>query len=254
MTEIEVHTQDPKKSPFDRLMLLDSDGEERWSARRLMKPLGYQDWGKFLGSIERAIATARNTGMDVDQAFRRLREKGQGRPKVDYQLTREAAYLVALNGDPRKPEISAAQRYFVNKAREAELSLANLPDDADARELELIDRYRRAALDRIEARRELAIVQPVAERHEFVMDVDGGYSLASVARQLGFGGMTRVFNQMLIDMGALYRLPRLQLTATQDWVDKGYMVIRNIHTPVITEQGYKYLESIDWDADEDYEG
>ena len=40
----------------------------------------------------------------------------------DYFLTRAASYLVAMNGEPTKPEVAAAQVYFAVKARQMEVS------------------------------------------------------------------------------------------------------------------------------------
>lgn len=110
-------------SPFDEGRTpCPQGGEDRWSARWLMGKMAYPTWQHFEPVIERAKQAAHNQGFNVHTLFTVKREKTGGRPQTDYDLTRFAAYLVAMNGDPRKPEVAAAQTYFAVKTREAETS------------------------------------------------------------------------------------------------------------------------------------
>lgn len=99
------------------------DGTEFWSARDLMPLLGYDQrngWQKFQNPLTRAMKSAEVQGTAVTSHFTRSDEKTAGRPRENFFLTRFAAYLVSMNGDPNKPEVAAAQSYFAVKTREAE--------------------------------------------------------------------------------------------------------------------------------------
>ena len=111
------------QSPFDSIKRAGKDGAEYWSARDLMPLMGYLNpnaWQPFHANvINRAIKAAENTGMTCN--FTHVSEKATGgRPRADYHLDRMAAYLVAMNGEPNKPEVAAAQAYFAAQTRVAE--------------------------------------------------------------------------------------------------------------------------------------
>jgi hypothetical protein len=114
-------------SPFDAIRETDADGTETWRARKLQTLMGYRRYENLAPAIERARAAARNQGVDVDANFRGSQEVAgrSGPARKDFRLTRFAAYLVAMNGDPNKPEVAAAQAYFAAKTRQAEI--AELP-------------------------------------------------------------------------------------------------------------------------------
>lgn len=87
----------------------DAEGNTFWSARDLMPLMGYARWQTFLNAVTRAMRTAENTGMTCTftQSRKRVKAGTGATEQTDWHLDRMAAYLVAMNGDPNKPEVAA---------------------------------------------------------------------------------------------------------------------------------------------------
>lgn len=114
-------------APFDRAKRYRPDGTEYWSARELMPLLGYSRWQTFGAAVDRAMSTAQNQGLAVAVEFVQVSQVTRAgnlgaQERLDYELSRYAAYLVAMNGDPRMPAVAAAQSYFAIRTREAEVA------------------------------------------------------------------------------------------------------------------------------------
>lgn len=108
-------------SLFDQLKRADEYGDW-WSARELMPLYGYSQWRSFMDAVNRAKVACATSAQDVSSNFADTRKINSSRHKVpDVRLTRYAAYLVAMEGDPSKPEIAGAKTYFAVQTRKAEL-------------------------------------------------------------------------------------------------------------------------------------
>jgi hypothetical protein len=195
------------ESPFNNIRRFDENGNEFWYARELMPLLGYQKWERFFGSIERARFACENSGLLWADNASHLRETTGKTERDNYRLSRYACYLVAMNGDPRKPEIAAAQTYFAVKTRQAETVIPQKNDRI--RELELENenlRLKSYYMDRRDAIRQIhgvemlalldgrpdAVVLVKEVIRESVICKDGrnvsfvGKSLADLGKELGF--------------------------------------------------------------------
>jgi len=115
-----------KTPDFDSIKQINPYGEGYWSARDLAPLLGYNKWERFDVAIQKAMIACQQTGNLVEHHFPTSWKvitagKGAKHQIKDYFLSRFACYLVAQNGDPRKPEIAAAQVYFAVSTRAHEI-------------------------------------------------------------------------------------------------------------------------------------
>lgn len=85
------------------------NGSKFWMDQDLKQALGYQTESSWQKVINRATQVCMTLGLPVVENFAQA-------PGGGYKLNRFACYLIAMNGDPKKPEVAAAQAYFARLA------------------------------------------------------------------------------------------------------------------------------------------
>jgi hypothetical protein len=219
MTNV-IQFNNNNESPFDSIKRFDANGQEYWSARDLMKVMGYVKWDRFTSSILTAKENMELAGdviTDHLTATEKMvkRAQGGGLNQDDYKLSRYAAYHTALACDGRKPEVALAKKYFVVKTRQAETVIPAQTLEIEKLKLQLeIAKYTAIAEDckkhildtsqfivQVHGAGMLALIQgnPTAvvevksepEFKEIVVknrqtEAYSGKSLASLAKELGF--------------------------------------------------------------------
>jgi hypothetical protein len=114
-----------QSSPFDAIRGYRADGSEYWTARELMRFLGFSKWDKFNAIVLDAIADIEI--LDTGSAINHITQTGKsptngGRDLIDYELSRLGCYHVALACKQRTLEVAAARRYFAAQTRKQELA------------------------------------------------------------------------------------------------------------------------------------
>jgi len=82
------------------------NGTHYWLAHEFMRSLGYENWSAFRAIIFKAQASCLQLGIETEETFIPVTLDDGTK---SYKLTRFACFLVAMQADPKKPEVAAAQ-------------------------------------------------------------------------------------------------------------------------------------------------
>ncbi len=88
------------------------NGNLYWYASVLMEALGYTEFKVNAQPILKASHVCFTAGIDSREHFINCDNEKDGKKFKDIKLTRFACYLVVMNADIKKPNVSKAQAYF----------------------------------------------------------------------------------------------------------------------------------------------
>lgn len=88
------------------------------SARDLMPLLWYKKWERFYWVIGKAIKKNTKKGINTNTIFvLKEPESTWGRPRIDFELSKYACYLISLEADIKKKEVEFARIFFEHELR-----------------------------------------------------------------------------------------------------------------------------------------
>ena len=95
------------------------NGLRWWWQSDLRRCLGYEPGQAFDKAVGRAIAACTALGISVQDNFKHDYQTLNDEQIADCRLSRFACLLIAMNGDPSKPQVAKAQAYLLAWAEAA---------------------------------------------------------------------------------------------------------------------------------------
>lgn len=115
------------------------NGTRYWLASDLMDILEYSNWSTFKGVINRAVQALTAASVDTIDHIQKITHDEHGNSCEDFKLSKFGCYMVAMNGDSRKPGVGLAQAWFASIAEAFQKYIQSAED-----------------VERVQIRRELA--------------------------------------------------------------------------------------------------
>ncbi|MBI1345695.1 damage-inducible protein D [bacterium] len=103
MTEISLFHFEEDRQCFEDLAI--KNGANLWEQSDVMSALDYRSEEAFRKLVMKAMQACLTLGIPTEDNFHRQADG-------TYRFTRFACYLLAMNGDPKKLQVAAAQLYF----------------------------------------------------------------------------------------------------------------------------------------------
>lgn len=98
----------------------EENGQKWWWWSDLRRLLGYSSPAGAQPAFNKAMTACNSLEIPIHEAFTSAtRQDESGYTVPDFKLNRFACYLIAMNADPRKPEVAKAQVYFAALAQAA---------------------------------------------------------------------------------------------------------------------------------------
>ena len=217
--------------------IINIDGDPWWVATDVTRVLGYSNHHDAIQ--KHSDQEDRNTVA--------IRDSNNGRGNPNRTVLNESG-LYALMLGSKLPQAKRFKRWVTSEVLPEirKWGFYNPSMSETDKQVEAARQYYEATIQWAEAKKQLEIAQPKAARLDLLVKVDGGgYNVASVGRALNYTGRLKEFWQKLIDLGAVVEDHKGRLVASEEWVDLDYITIRGQRTPVITEEGFEHLESLD---------